>query len=95
MCLRWYGLNQYEFKIEDEIVTFFVYMDDLRLYTKKLIMYKKVFFKSAKNFSDEIRMAFGFNKCVKTTIKRRKLANKAVKLNLGTDVKEIATRGNV
>lgn len=35
-------------------------------------MYKKVFFKSAKNFSDEIRMVFGLNKCMKTTIKRRK-----------------------
>lgn len=52
-------------------------------------MYKKVFFKSAKNFSDEIRMVFGLNKCMKTTIKRRKLANKAIKLNLETDVKEM------
>ena len=34
MRLRWYGLNQYGFKIEDEVVTFSVYMDDLRLYAK-------------------------------------------------------------
>ena len=52
-------------------------------------MYKKVFFKSAQNCSDEIRMVFGLNKCMKTTIKRRKLANKAIKLNLETDVKEM------
>ena len=38
-------------------------------------MYKKGFFKSAKSVSDGIGMTFGLNKCVKITIKRRKLAN--------------------
>ena len=56
---------------------------------QKLIKHKKGFFKLAKNFSDEIGIAFGLDKCVKTTFKSEKLANKAIKLNLETAIKEM------
>jgi len=79
----------YGYKIFDRILSHLFYMDDLKFFAKNDQDLEGLLC-TIKEFSDDIGMDFGFDKCAKATFVRGKLYKKSsITLNMGTVIREL------
>jgi len=79
----------YGYKIMDKKINHLFYMDDLKLYAQNDDELERLL-KTVKDFSDDIGMKFGLDKCAKATFKQGKLVTSDnIKLSIDTVIKQL------